>query len=121
MKCDKTPPYAIFQVKQYDCVITLYESGKVMFQGAGAAREAARWNASPQASPKISNTKGDQLPENFASLSVIGSDETGTGEYFGPVTVAAVYVPKDKIALVQALGVKDSKQLTDDYVLKIQD
>ena len=43
IKCDKTPPYAIFQVKDYDCVTTLYESGKVMFQGIGADIEANMW------------------------------------------------------------------------------
>ena len=43
MKCDKTPPYAIFQVKDYDCVTTLYESGKVMLQGIGADIEANMW------------------------------------------------------------------------------
>ena len=37
------PPYAIFQVKDYDCVTTLYESGKVMFQGIGADIEANMW------------------------------------------------------------------------------
>jgi ribonuclease HIII len=116
---DRKAPGVIFAAKLVDTAITAYKSGKVMFQGAGAEREAARWSTSPQVSTKVSNTKGDQLPENFATLSVIGSDETGTGDYFGPVTVAAVYVPKDKIALVQALGVKDSKQLTDDYMRKI--
>ena len=40
---DKTPPYAIFQVKDYDCVTTLYESGKVMFQGIGADIESSFW------------------------------------------------------------------------------
>ena len=43
MKCEKTPPYAIFQVKDFDCVTTLYESGKVMFQGIGADIEASYW------------------------------------------------------------------------------
>ena len=42
-KCEKTPPYAIFQVKDFDCVTTLYESGKVMFQGIGADIEASYW------------------------------------------------------------------------------
>ena len=40
---DKRPPYSIFQVNEYDCVITLYESGKVMFQGIGADIEASYW------------------------------------------------------------------------------
>ncbi|MEK1828332.1 hypothetical protein AAAC51_02305 [Priestia megaterium] len=34
------------------------------------------------------------LPSNFSSLSVIGSDEVGTGDYFGPMTVVAAYVQK---------------------------
>ncbi|MEK4386794.1 ribonuclease HIII [Solibacillus sp. FSL W7-1464] len=116
---ERKAPGVIFAAKLADTAITAYKSGKVMFQGAGAEREAARWGQAGASTAKIASTKGDTLPDNFASLSVLGSDETGTGDYFGPVTVAAVYVPADKIALVQELGVKDSKQLTDDYMRQI--
>ncbi|WP_339172436.1 ribonuclease HIII [Solibacillus sp. FSL R5-0691] len=116
---ERKAPGVIFAVKLADTAITAYKSGKVMFQGAGAEREAARWGQAGVSPAKIASTKGDTLPDNFAALSVLGSDETGTGDYFGPVTVAAVYVPADKIALVQELGVKDSKQLTDDYMRQI--
>lgn len=118
---ERKAPGVLFAAKLSDTAITAYKSGKVMFQGGGAEREAARWSSESALPTKASatKTKGDSLPENFAALSVIGSDETGTGDYFGPVTVAAVYVPAEKIALVQELGVKDSKQLTDDYMRKI--
>lgn len=118
---ERKAPGVLFAAKLSDTAITAYKSGKVMFQGGGAEREAARWSSESALPTKtsVTNTKGDSLPENFAALSVIGSDETGTGDYFGPVTVAAVYVPAEKIALVQELGVKDSKQLTDDYMRKI--
>ncbi|MCM3720558.1 ribonuclease HIII [Solibacillus isronensis] len=116
---ERKAPGVIFAVKLADTAITAYKSGKVMFQGAGAEREAARWGQTGAPTAKVASTKGDTLPDNFATLSVLGSDETGTGDYFGPVTVAAVYVPADKIALVQELGVKDSKQLTDDYMRQI--
>ncbi|WP_079528281.1 ribonuclease HIII [Solibacillus isronensis] len=116
---ERKAPGVIFAVKLADTAITAYKSGKVMFQGAGAEREAARWGQAGAPTARIASTKGDTLPDNFATLSVLGSDETGTGDYFGPVTVAAVYVPADKIALVQELGVKDSKQLTDDYMRQI--
>ncbi|WP_042474835.1 ribonuclease HIII [Bacillus ndiopicus] len=115
---NRKAPGVIFAAKLADTAITVYKSGKVMFQGGGAEREAARWGIS-EVSAKSSATKGDKLPENFATMSVLGSDETGTGDYFGPITVAAVYVPADKIPLVQELGVKDSKMLTDDYMRKI--
>ena len=68
---------------------------------------------------KVSSAKGDRLPEDFSTKSVLGSDETGTGDFFGPMTVAACYVPAEKVQLVQLLGVKDSKMLTDDLMRKI--
>lgn len=40
---DKTPPYAIFQADEADTNITLYESGKVMFQGMSADIDANMW------------------------------------------------------------------------------
>ena len=39
----KTPPYAVFQADEADTVVTLYESGKVMFQGISADIDAAMW------------------------------------------------------------------------------
>lgn len=118
-RIERNAPGVIFAAKLADTAITVYKSGKVMFQGAGAARESARFGIGKATAKTVSAAKGDTLPENFAKLSVIGSDETGTGDYFGPVTVAAVYVPTDKIELIKELGVKDSKQLTDEYTRKI--
>ncbi len=111
-------PYARFSAKLPDTVVTVYTSRKVMFQGNGADREAAKWGV-VSATDKTVSTKGDHLPEGFAELSVLGSDETGTGDFFGPITVAACYVPADKVALARELGVKDSKQLTDDWMRKV--
>ena len=42
-KRDKTPPYAIFQAEESGTIITLYESGKVMFQGISADIDANMW------------------------------------------------------------------------------
>lgn len=123
-KIDRLAPGVVFAAKLPDTAITIYTSGKVMFQGKGAEREASRFgNITDSIQQKKTSTqiktKGDILPNNFASYSIIGSDETGTGDYFGPITVAAVYVPKNKIDLVRELGVKDSKQLTDSAIREI--
>ena len=113
-------PGVVFAAKLSDTAITAYKSGKVLFQGVGAEREAARWGSTEKKTfPEKVKTKGDVLPESFAKLTVVGSDETGTGDFFGPVTVAACLVRANQIELVQELGVKDSKQLTDDYMRKI--
>lgn len=119
---ERKAPGVIFAAKLPDTAITMYKSGKLMFQGGGAEREAARWGTIEKtATPSSSaiGAKGDVLPNNFATMSVLGSDETGTGDFFGPITVAAVYVPTSKIELINELGVKDSKMLTDDYMRKI--
>jgi len=124
-KVERNAPGVIFAAKLSDVAITVYKSGKVMFQGAGAEREASKFgevsikeNVTKSTNSTI-KTKGDKLPDNFAGMSVIGSDETGTGDYFGPVTVAAVYVPSNKIELIKELGVKDSKMLTDSKMLEM--
>ena len=119
-KVVRNAPGVVFAAKTSDTSITAYKSGKVLFQGGGADREAARWGTAvnkPANAKPI--TKGDTLPSNLAELSVVGSDETGTGDFFGPVTVAACYVRADQLELVRELGVKDSKQLTDDLMRKI--
>lgn len=116
-KIVRNAPGVVFAAKLPDAAITAYKSGKVLFQGAGAQREAALWG-STYVQP-ISNIKGEILPDRFSEQSVIGSDETGTGDFFGPVTVAACFVSSDQIELVRELGVKDSKQLTDDWMRKI--
>ena len=41
----KTPPYAIFQADTGDTIVTLYESGKAMFQGISADIEASLWTS----------------------------------------------------------------------------
>ena len=118
-RVERNAPGVVFAAKLSDTAITSYKSGKVMFQGGGAEREAARWGTAHPVTSKASATKGDVLPENLAQLSIIGSDETGTGDYFGPITVAAVYIPADKIALIEALGVKDSKALNDIFIREV--
>jgi ribonuclease HIII len=49
----------------------------------------------------------------------IGTDESGKGDYFGPLVVAGVYVPDAQQEVLQELGVKDSKRLSDNRVREI--
>jgi ribonuclease HIII len=43
----------------------------------------------------------------------IGSDESGKGDYFGPLVVAAFFMPEGQEEVLRGLGVKDSKRTTD--------
>ncbi|SIT83706.1 ribonuclease HIII [Edaphobacillus lindanitolerans] len=122
-RVERRAPGVVFAAKTGGAAITAYKSGKVMFQGAAGEAEAAKWASSAgaelSAAAKKPAAKGDRLPDGLARMSVLGSDETGTGDFFGPVTVAACYVPADKVALAEELGVKDSKMLNDPLMRRI--
>lgn len=49
----------------------------------------------------------------------IGTDESGKGDYFGPLIIAGVYADSITIPLLRKAGVKDSKELNDMAVNKI--
>jgi ribonuclease HIII len=120
---DKLPPGSVFAAKTAGCVITAYKSGKVLFQGSNSEVEASKWGAAEAKKPALSSSKSGvpkgNLPPGFNQLSVIGSDEVGTGDFFGPITVVAAYVRKEDIPLLKELGVKDSKDLKDEKIISI--
>ena len=125
---DNNPPYSVFQVRDYDCTITLYESGKLMFQGIGADIEASYWteqerilnNRDVNKELKDKEKKKDTNDNiNYNKFDTIGSDEVGTGDYFGPIVVTASFVDKESQNLLIDLGVKDSKKLTDEKIISI--
>ena len=106
-----TPPqYAKWQLKPENCVITCYTSGKTVFQGKDANVYAA---AFMEVQDEIST------PTTTSRYPQAGSDEVGTGDYFGPVCVCASYVTKDDVDFLVKLGVRDSKQMSDADMLKI--
>ena len=115
---DKVIPYVVFQAEDEDTVITMYESGKVMFQGTSADIDANMW-ADIDGVEKQDKIKIKKEEEKYYNSSSIGSDEVGTGDYFGPIVVTSCYVSKEDIPFVEGLGIKDSKKLDDEKILKI--
>ena len=131
LRRDKTPPYAVFQATEADTIITLYESGKVMFQGISADVDANIWIDLERKlnnriiDIKTGKEKGKEKKETiskyrrFDKYNTIGSDEVGTGDYFGPIVVTATFVSRDDIAFLDELKVTDSKKITDDAIKKM--
>lgn len=130
-KRSKTPPYAVFQADEMDTVVTLYESGKVVFQGISADIDANMWkelerHLNPTKKIEMTDSSKEKKekkeiyidPKIYNSNS-IGSDEVGTGDYFGPIVVTSAYVRKEDISFLEELKVKDSKKLTDEKILEI--
>lgn len=113
---DKTPPYAIFQAQDMDTIVTMYTSGKVMFQGLSADIDANMWT---ELKENTNNKEQEQDKEKYMCCSSIGSDEVGTGDYFGPIVVTASYVNIKDIDYLKSIKVADSKKLTDEKIRKI--
>ena len=126
LKREKTPPYAVFQAKDGDTVVTLYESGKAVFQGKDADLASAFWIETEKihngsAVTTDSREKEKKKVEKILPIRInsIGSDEVGTGDYFGPIVVTASYVSKENIDFLLDLKVKDSKKLSDEQIIQI--
>ena len=126
MKRDKTPPYAIFQANTGDTIVTLYESGKAMFQGVSADIEAGMWESILKNKNDLDYFIDEKKEKNIneektipMNITSIGSDEVGTGDYYGPIVVTASYVKKEDIPFLTEIGVKDSKKISDEQILKI--
>lgn len=112
-KREKTPPYAIFQAEEEDTIITLYESGKAMFQGTSAFVDANMWKAIKE------NDEDNKNEIDYLNTTSVGSDEVGTGDYFGPIVVTSCYVKKEDLPFLKDLGCTDSKKITDEKIKKI--
>ncbi len=52
---------------------------------------------------------------------LIGVDESGKGDYFGPLVVAGVYAGPKENEILKELGVKDSKELNDTTIIELSE
>lgn len=127
----KTPQYAKWAVKIQGITVTAWNSGKVVFQGedmdwlvdsAQGDIAPAKKKSAPASSNSVSPVPSVSISRNHAHdiFPQAGSDEVGTGDYIGPVVVAAVIVPdKETADKLHALAITDSKAMTDTYIMKI--
>ena len=89
-----------------------------MFQGTSADVDAAMWGTMLE-DTKEKKEERKKENEKYYYSSAVGSDEVGTGDYFGPIVVTATFVPKEEIEYLEKLGVGDSKKIDDEKILKI--
>jgi ribonuclease HIII len=53
------------------------------------------------------------------SQTYIGTDESGTGDFFGPLVIAGVLVTPQSLLRLEKIGVRDSKRITDNRVTEL--
>jgi len=112
-----TNDYTLFRAKFNRVNITIYKTETILFQGKHEDSEfmvwAEKFNLPTEISPNAKDT------QQYYYLSVIGSDEVGTGDFFGPVVVASCYVSTENVDKLRDLGVRDSKLLKDAQIIKL--
>lgn len=115
-------PYALYSIEGDHFNATLYEKEKhgkrkLCVQG-GKAEDFVLFVLEPQVLGQATLGYEEVLnPESVAPHA--GSDESGKGDYFGPLVVCACYTDEALSAEMKKMGVKDCKQMSDKAVLAV--
>lgn len=105
----KNPPHTLFQAMGEGVSCTVYLSGKVVVQGK-ASKEFIEFFLEPEFLFKQGELlETIKLP--FSNEPHIGSDESGKGDFVGPLCVVALYANQEDVIKLQSMGVRDSKTL----------
>lgn len=122
---DRNIGYILFVAKTEDNIITAYDNKKknqfkVTIQGKDELDLASKYTTNLMLLPNPRKHKENNIAFNFIDVDhQIGSDEVGTGDFFGPIVVCAAYVDHDTMGIIEEYGVADSKKLTDTKILEI--
>jgi ribonuclease HIII len=109
----KEKPYSIFSAARGKLNVTVYEKGpKVLVQGKETG-EFVRFTLEPEIL-KEARLGYEEVhePEMFAPH--FGVDESGKGDFFGPLVIAGAYVDADIARALREAGIMDSKRITSD-------
>lgn len=118
-KCSfSSQQYAFFKATNSNYNAVLYNSGKLVIQGKEVDAVVSKLNDEFKLNLNITENKASDDFE-ITEENYIGIDESGKGDYFGPLIIAGVAVNKDLKNLFLELGIKDSKKLTDEKILKL--
>jgi ribonuclease HIII len=105
-------PYARFAFESDKTNVVFYESGKLVVQGKGT-QEFIEFLLEPEILKQAKLGYETVLNPDLL-LPRIGVDESGKGDFFGPLCIAGVYVNEGVIKAWADLGVRDSKNISSD-------
>jgi ribonuclease HIII len=108
----RTVPYARFAFESDKCNIVFYESGKLVVQGKGTG-DFVEFVLEPEILQQA-KVGYETLLNPGLLLPRIGVDESGKGDFFGPLCIAGVYVNESVIKAWDEMGVRDSKNISSD-------
>jgi ribonuclease HIII len=105
-------PYARFAGQKEKLNVVFYESGKLVVQGKGT-QEFVEFVLEPQILQQAKLGYEEVLNPDLI-LARFGVDESGKGDFFGPLCIAGVYVNESVIRAWKDSGIRDSKNISSD-------
>jgi ribonuclease HIII len=105
-------PYARFAAANDKVNLVFYESGKLVIQGKGT-RDFIEFVLEPEVL-KQARLGYETVLNPDLLLPRLGVDESGKGDFFGPLCVAGVYVNEQVVKTWQDSGIRDSKNISSD-------
>src|SRR6266478_1084949 len=109
-------PYARFAAEKEKTNVVCYESGKLVVQGKGT-QEFIEFVLEPEIL-KEARLGYETLLNPELLLPRLGVDESGKGDFFGPLCVAGAYINEKVVNLWKDSGIRDSKNISSDKRIK---
>src|SRR5438874_6654600 len=105
-------PYARFAAEKDKTNVGFYESGKLVVQGKGT-QDFVEFVLEPEVLKEAKLGYETVLnPEILVPR--LGVDESGKGDFFGPMCIAGVYINESMLKPWKEAGVRDSKNIGSD-------
>jgi ribonuclease HIII len=109
-------PYARFAGSKKDLNVVFYESGKLVLQGKGT-QEFIEFVLEPEIL-KEARIGYEAILNPELLVPRLGVDESGKGDFFGPMCVAGAYVNESVIKSWEDAGIRDSKNISSDNKIR---
>ena len=106
-----SPEHTFYSAKKPGLNVTLYLSHKLVVQGKGT-QEFVEFYLEPELLKSTKPPPSDDTKEH------IGVDESGKGDFFGPLCTVAVFADNEQMQALREHGICDSKTLKDDQIAK---
>lgn len=118
----KPKQYAFWELKTKDFTATFYNSGKFVIQGKNIVPLFDKLTENfeeIQEKGKDKKMKATTTEMPILPMPYIGTDESGKGDFFGPLVIAGVLLTEKNKKLFEEMGIKDSKRLKDEQMLEM--
>jgi ribonuclease HIII len=105
-------PYAQFAAERDKVNVVYYESGKLVVQGKGT-QEFVEFVLEPEILQEVRLGYETVLNPDLL-LPRLGIDESGKGDFFGPLCIAGAYINETVVKAWEDAGIRDSKHISSD-------